>query len=263
MNRPDSRSLLRLALTPRWLVAAGLLVVFAVAAVFLGRWQWQRTQSILAAERAAVSAAIPVEEVFTPDRDVVPTQLPDEGIGRPVILTGEYLPRTQVYVVNREHDAQPGVWVVTGLQLVDGRVAAVLRGWLPSAEDPGAAVPTGQVVVTGILQPDETFYADAASLPGTVASIAHDRLAELWGTTVLPGFTVLAGQEPATDPAPIPVQPTVQTADVPFPLQNFAYAFQWWIFAAFAMVVYGRWLYVEAQRLDAEAHGDVHYGEAP
>ena len=40
---------------------------------------------------------------------------------------------------------------------------------------------------------------------------------------------------------------------MPFPLQNFAYAFQWWIFALFAMVVYARWLYVDAQ--------GVHYGE--
>ena len=44
--------------------------------------------------------------------------------------------------------------------------------------------------------------------------------------------------------------PTVQTADVPFPLQNFFYAFQWWIFGAFAVAFYLRWLWLEAHRSD-------------
>jgi cytochrome oxidase assembly protein ShyY1 len=42
----------------------------------------------------------------------------------------------------------------------------------------------------------------------------------------------------------------VQTADVPFPLQNFFYAFQWWIFAAFGLVVYIRWLWIESRPVD-------------
>jgi len=36
--------------------------------------------------------------------------------------------------------------------------------------------------------------------------------------------------------------------DVPFPLQNFFYAIQWWVFAAFAVVVYARWLYLDAKK---------------
>ena len=40
----------------------------------------------------------------------------------------------------------------------------------------------------------------------------------------------------------------MQTADVPFPLQNFFYAFQWWIFAAFGVAVYLRWLWIESRR---------------
>ncbi|MBK9739693.1 MAG: SURF1 family protein [Actinobacteria bacterium] len=252
MSRPEPRSVLRLALTPRWLVAAALMVLFVVAAVFLGRWQWERTQSILVAERAAISEAIPIEEVLGADANP-PTAVPDEGIGRPVTLSGRYEPAMQVAVTNREHEGRPGVWIVTGLRLPDGRIAAVLRGWLETPEGAAAVAPTGPVAVSGILQPDETFYADAASTPGTVAAIDHARLADLWQEPLLPGFTVLEAQEPSLSPAPVPVLPTVQTADVPFPLQNFAYAFQWWIFALFAMVVYARWLYVDAQ--------GVHYGE--
>ena len=50
-----------------------------------------------------------------------------------------------------------------------------------------------------------------------------------------------------------PVPPTVQTSDVPFPLQNFFYAFQWWIFAGFGVVVYLRWLWLESAQVDEDA----------
>jgi hypothetical protein len=36
--------------------------------------------------------------------------------------------------------------------------------------------------------------------------------------------------------------------DVAFPLQNFFYAVQWWVFALFAVVVYARWLYLDAKK---------------
>lgn len=244
--------MLRLALTPRWLVGALLLLLLIVGAVMLGRWQWDRTQTILTAERAAVAQPIPVQDVF-PETDVPATTVPAEGIGRPVTVTGEYVDGMQTLITSRELDGSPGVWVVDGVDLGDGTVAAVLRGWLPDGVSPGVQPPAGEVTVSGILHPDETFYADAASEPGTAVSIAHDRLAEQWQAAVLPGFVVLADEEPATSPAPIPVPPTVQTSDVPFPLQNFFYAFQWWIFAGFGVAVYVRWLWVESRPVGEDA----------
>jgi len=236
--------MLRLALTPRWIVAALVVLLFVAAAVLLGRWQWQRTQTILAAERAAIAQPIPVQDVFD---GAEPGRLPDEGIGRPVLAEGAYDPDYQVAVADRLHEGEVGAWIVTGLTLPDGRVVAVLRGSLPTGSSPGAVPPAGDVTVTGVLQPDEGFYADAESAPGVVASIAHDRLAKLWQADVLPGFVVLRSQDPSTAPAPVPVEPTVQTADVPFPLQNFFYAFQWWVFAAFGVAVYLRWLWIESR----------------
>jgi surfeit locus 1 family protein len=254
MSRPEAKDVFRLAVTPRWLLLGAIALLFAVAAVFLGRWQWERTQDILGAERAALSQAIPLEQVVPAPtgEDPPATVLPPDGIGRPVTLSGTYDSAMQVAVVNREHDGAPGVWIVTGLRLADGRVGAVLRGWLPSADAPGAVPPSGPVVVTGMTQPDEGFYADAVTEPGTVASIAHDRLATLWDASLLPGFTTLSSQRPDTTPAPTPVMPTVQTSDVPFPLQNFVYAFQWWLFALFAIVIYVRWLLMDV-RDDADA----------
>lgn len=245
MSPPEPNSLLRLAVTPRWLIAAGVVIVLAVAGALLGRWQWDRTQSILAAERAAQSAPVAVEDAVGPDNA---TTLPPDSIGRPVIVAGVYEADLQVVVTNRESNGTPGVWIVTGLRLADGRLVAVLRGWLAHADAPGVAAPAGAVMVNGVMQPDETFYADAANATGNVAAIAHDRLAQLWTQDVTPGFVVLSSQTPNALPAPIPVVPTVQTGNVPFPLQNFVYAFQWWLFALFGIAVFVRWLWMESRR---------------
>lgn len=236
--------MLRLALTPRWLAAAlGVLLAVALCVV-AGRWQWQRTQDVLSAERAAAEVAAPLEQVLPAGS----TQLPSEVMGRAVILTGTYEPQYQATVPNRVHDGGAGVWVVTGLRLADGSVAAVLRGSLPSADDPGAQVPAGPVVVDGVLQPDESFYADAADAPGQVAAVVGSRLAAQWATDLLPGYVTLTAQSPADPPAPTPVEPPAVAADVPFPLQNFFYALQWWIFGGFAIAVYFRWLWLESRR---------------
>ena len=137
------RAMLRLALTPRWLVAALVLLVLIAAGVLLGRWQWDRTQTILTAERAAVAQPIPVQDVF-PDDAADPAEVPAEGIGRPVTVSGEYVDGMQTLVTSRELDGKPGVWVVDGVDLGDGTIAAVLRGWLPDGADPGVEPPDGR-----------------------------------------------------------------------------------------------------------------------
>jgi cytochrome oxidase assembly protein ShyY1 len=236
--------MLQLARTPRWLAALAVLVLFVVAAVVAGRWQWQRTQDILAAERAAAAQALPIEQLVQ-----VGAELPAAAMGHPVTLAGAYDPALQSAIPSRTHHGAPGVWIVTGLRLETGSVVAVLRGSLPNADAPGAVPPAGPVVVTGVVQPDESFYADSAAL----TSIVNDRLAKAWGTTLLPGFVTLQSQDPQASPAPSPVQPTMTTDNVAFPLQNFFYAFQWWIFAVFAIALYGRWLWVESRPKDPDA----------
>lgn len=246
MSKPAASDVARLALSPRWLALGAIALAFIVGAILLGRWQWDRTQEILASERAALSQPVAIESVF-PAGTLLPADVPGEQVGRPVIVSGSYEPDMQTYVVNRELQGQPGVWVVTGVRLDDGRVAAVLRGWTAEQGDVTSQVLPGPITVTGILQPDEPFYADASNSPGTVAAIAHDALAKAWNTEVLPGYITLTLQEPPIDAAPAPVPPTIQTSDVPFPLQNFVYAFQWWIFALFALAIYVRWLLLEAR----------------
>ena len=72
--------------------------------------------------------------------------------------------------------------------------------------------------------------------------IDSQQLSELWNTELLDGFIVIQSQVPLDSGAPLFVPPTISTADVAFPLQNFFYAIQWWVFALFAVAIYIRWL---------------------
>jgi cytochrome oxidase assembly protein ShyY1 len=103
------------------------------------------------------------------------------------------------------------------------------------------------------MHPDERFYPDAVTEPGTAVAISSARQSASWGPGTRSGYVMLTETSTGSDElsgsattAPEPAAPTVQTADVPFPLQNFFYAVQWWIFAAFAVVVYLRWLWLDA-----------------
>jgi len=231
-----SSSSLRRATSPRGIAALALLAVFVVATVLLGRWQWDRTQGILDAERAAKAQRAPIEQVL-PDSF---SDVPADAVGHRVTLVGRWIPAAQVAVVNREGGGKPGVWIVTALQLDSGPVVAVVRGWLPTATSPGAVAPSGSVNVDGVIQLDENFYTSAVSSPGTIASIAN--LSTALGRPVLPGHVVLTDERPAVVPAPLPV-PVVVSSDVPFPLRNFVYALQWWLFGLFAVAVFVRWLW--------------------
>lgn len=227
---------LSLAISPRGVAALVLVLAFVVATALLGRWQWDRTQGILEAERATKAQRVPVEQVLP----LSATDVPADAMGHRVTLRGRWVADKQVAVVNREGDGKPGVWIVTALHLASGPTVGVVRGWLPRADSPGAVAQAGLVVVEAVVQADENFYASAVSAPGTAASIRN--LSEIFGQPMLPGYVVLTSEEPLVIPAPIPVPAQVST-DVPFPLRNFVYALQWWLFGLFAVAVFVRWLW--------------------
>ena len=241
--RPTARDLTRLALTPKWLGLAVAVIAFIALAGTAGQWQWTRTQDIIAAEKSAQAAPVPVETIAAADEP-----LPAAQIGRPVTATGRYLPDGQIAVLHRSWRDEPGIWVVTPLELGDGTRVAVLRGWLPNDQAPGMTPPAGEVQVTGIMHPDERFYADAVNAPGTDVSISSARLAKQWGPGTRSGFVNLVSEQPPSVEAPRPVPAMVDASDVGFPLRNFGYALQWFVFAVFGLVVYGRWLWLDACR---------------
>lgn len=243
--RPSARDLWRTAITPRWLLALVALIAFVAVSIVLGRWQWDRTQDILAAERAAAAAPMALDELIDDDGT-----WPNADIGRKVILEGQFTD-DELLLPNREYQGDAGTWTITRFQLQDQRSIAVVRGWLPQ-DVTSPPIRQDSTRVEGVLHPNEAFYEGANETQ--VVTVDASALENEWGTDLIDGYVMLQELDPillaADAPAPVIVPPTVSVGDVAFPLQNFFYAIQWWIFAAFAVFVYGRWLYLDARSAD-------------
>ncbi len=236
-------SLLRTALTPRGLLALLAAVAAAGACVFLGTWQWDRTEDILAAERAAAADPIDIGQLVRDDGT-----WDNRDIGRPVTVSGAFT-EDEVLLPNREYEGQRGTWTVTRFVLDDGRSVAVTRGFLPDGVT-SPPILTSPTQIEGVLHPNEEFY-EGANQVGAIVTVDAGALGDAWGTPLIQGFVMLQDQDPsllaADAPAPVVLPPTVQVGDVAFPLQNFVYAWQWWVFGAFALAVYGWWLWRESR----------------
>lgn len=235
-------SLLRTAFSPRGLLALLAAGAAATACVFLGIWQWERTGDILAAERASASDPVDISELLNDDGT-----WNNRDIGRPVILEGAFT-GDEVLIANRESQGQRGTWTITRFALDDGRSIAVNRGFLPDGIS-SPAILTSPTQVEGVLHPNEEFY-EGANQGGVIVTVDASALGDVWGTSLIPGYVMLQKQDPALlaadAPAPVILPPTVQVGDVAFPLQNFVYAWQWWVFGAFALGVYVWWLWRES-----------------
>jgi len=224
----------RFLLTPRWLAFHVLVVFGIVLMVNLGFWQLRRLD-----ERQAFNAAVesridlppaPLDEVLAPGVD------PDSVEWRSVTASGTYLPAEQFVVVNRSQGGMAGEMVVTPLELADGRLLLVTRGFVPLGEE-AAPAPTGTVDVTGRLRPSQQRQtgqlSDSSSGELTEAQrVDIPRLApQLPGETV-PMYVELTESQPAgTGGYPQPVTPP-ELADGP----HLSYALQWFIFSAAVVV---------------------------
>ena len=241
--RPSAQELWRTAITPRWLIALVALIAFISVCIVLGRWQWDRTQDILAAERAASATPIGLLELINDDGT-----WNNADIGRAVVVDGRFT-GDELLLPNREYQGEAGTWTITRFELDGGRSVAVVRGWLPN-EEQSPPIRQEQTTIQGVLHPNEAFYEGANQ--ERIVTVVAPALAEAWNTDLIDGYVMLQEQDPillaADAPAPVIVPPTVQVGDVAFPLQNFFYAIQWWVFAAFAIFVYARWLYLDARK---------------
>ncbi len=240
-SRPGAQEVMRTAITPRWLVALAALIAFIIACIFLGQWQWDRTQDILAAERSAAAAPIALQELVNDDGT-----WSNADIGRTVILDGTFTAQ-ELQLPNREFQGQSGSWILTRFDLSSGGSIAVMRGLLPDGSQ-STQVDATAVQLEGVLHPNEAFYEGANE--NSIVTVDSAAIADEWGTDLIDGYVMVQRQdpEPSEPGALVIVAPTVQVGDVPFPLQNFFYAIQWWIFAAFAIFVYARWLYLDAKK---------------
>lgn len=221
-------------LAPRYWGAHLLMALAVAAAAALGWWQLEAWQAGRAAEARDLSNAqpLPLAEVMSGD-----DPFPGRYLGQPVSFNGEWLGAGTLYVSDRDLDGERGYWVVTPV-LVGDSAMPVVRGW---AAQPEAPVPSGQVEVDGWLQASEGSGAsdddphDDVIPEMRIASIVEHVDADLYS-----GYVVAKAQAAPAGLAAVTPESVPKVSNVTH-LRNLLYAFQWWIFGAFAIYIWSRW----------------------
>jgi len=189
--------------------------------------------------------AVPLDDVLGPD-----APYPTSALARPVVVTGRWDPAGTVYVSHHRQAGRAGVWVVTPVVTASGSEIPVVRGWV-SGPKPAPPAPRGRAALVGLLQPPEssgvtdTDPTDDVLPDLSVTDLLQRTRRDLYGGFVvaterpLPqggaASTGMAGLAPAS-------AESLPGADSATALRNILYAFQWWVFGAFAVFMWWRWL---------------------
>lgn len=243
----ETSAVLRRATTWRWVRVWFVALLVALACIALGRWQWGRYEDKAdrkdRVEQHYSATAVPVTEVLGAE----PVPLDREWTR--VEARGEYLPH-DLLVRNRPRDGVYGYEVLRRLELSDGSVVVVDRGWIPNSPQ-GATVrpevpapPAGEVTVTGWVKPGEPSL-DRDPIEGQLSSINLDEAAAEWdGDQLLGGYVIREAEAPAATQTPADLDaPDVGIGP------HMAYAIQWWLVAP---AVFGFvWIAVRREERDA------------
>ena len=248
----------RFALKPRWILSHLFVLFVVVAMINLGLWQLRRLdekrQRNDRIEQRMAEQALDLEGSATPG-DFAATSDLQWRVGT---ATGTYLGDEQVLVRSRSLDQAPGSWVVTPLELADGTVLLVNRGWIQNngrydSVPKRFAPPTGEVTVTGLVRASETRGRFGATDPktGTLASLARADVARIdqqLPQDALPFWLQLRQQDPSIgvgDPQPVPV-PTLDEGP------HLSYALQWFTFTLLVLIFYPLILRRRAREIEKE-----------
>jgi surfeit locus 1 family protein len=240
---------------PKALLSHLLVLVVAGALAGLGLWQLDRLGQV------RDNNALLAERLAAPPLDLADL-VADSGVDeealeyRSVTGAGVFRPEEEVLQRNREHQGQQGFHLLTPLELEDGGVVLVRRGWVPASlsEPPvaEAAPPEGTVEVAGILERPVAQPGFGARDPddGVLARVFHtdtQRLNLQVEGELYPMVLRLQEQEP-----PLNDGPGELPAAIPAPeldeANHLSYALQWFSFAALALITYGAWLWTRQRR---------------
>ena len=243
---PECARLLQVEFGNRSFRASVWMTALAIAGVLLfgqlGRWQWQR-----AAQKRVLVAA------FAASTEAAATELGNHPIGalpRYTLLRvrGRYDGAHQFLLDNMSRDGAVGYEVLTPLQLEDGRILLVNRGWLPlpggrrePLPDVGLPTPPALATISGRI--DELPVAgismgrappDAGpSWPKRTSFPAAAQLAAALGEHIEARELLLAAAEP------MGYRRDWRAAGSGFaPARHVAYALQWWGFGALTLCLY-------------------------
>jgi surfeit locus 1 family protein len=240
LSNPDTVTgrMYRFLLRPKWIVFHLLVIGAVVLMVNLGFWQLRRLDERKDFNRDVSSR---IEQVAVPLADLVPRGTgPDAGEladveWRPVTFGGRYLTGEDVLAYNRSQGGIAGVDVLTPMELDDGRIVIVNRGFVPQAEV-AAPAPDGDVMVTGRLRRSEGHRRGLATdeAEGELDEIRRidvQRLAPQLPGDVVPMYVELT----ASDPAEVTPYPVVVEAPELGERNHLSYAVQWFIFSLCAI----------------------------
>jgi len=157
-------------LRPKWIAFHVLIVALVTIMLMLANWQLNRHH-----QRAAFNKVL-IERVDTPTAPLeqVLQAFPSasEAEWRSVQVVGTYLQDHDIQIVNVSQGGGPGFDPVTPLQLSDGRLILVNRGFIPLGGTVQQA-PTGQVTLQGRLR------ASPAKRLGAVSDASSGALTEV------------------------------------------------------------------------------------
>ena len=238
-------------LTPKWWLSHLFVLTMIVGMTAAGFWQLNRLDERRASNdeiRAASEAEpAPIEDILAridSGEDVLDHTA--------VIVEGRYGDGPGLLVANRTFDTQPGFWFVSPVELGDGRIVAVSRGWIPrdvaSGEGPqSVTTPVGPVTITGraFATVGGGAVGDAVAGSPQVNRMDLDAVAEALDVDVVERWVQAADPAWQRGDVPIPVPPP-NLNDGP----HLSYAFQWFFFTTGTIIAYA--LILRHRRRDAQ-----------
>lgn len=237
MNSPSQGGVALLSRAWWGLLAASLLVAAVTAR--LGWWQLERARAREAAHALVESRQ---REPVLRNADWVGEPDPDAWLQRQTEVHGQWLSDFTVYLDNRSMQGQSGFYVLTPLQLPQGPVLWVQRGWV--ARDrvrsdflPPVDTPRGQVVVQARVVPApsklmELGPADPVT-PGFSALRHNVDVANFRRQTGLPIVATLQQTDPASEGLTRAWPAALSGAD-----KNRGYAFQWFALSLLSLLLF-------------------------
>ncbi len=262
--------MLRDLLRPTAILTHLLVLAVAVVCIALGNWQFGRLAEVQA------NNALLAERLDQPPADLAQLAGTDgDAVDEPALefrrveVTGSYRTDEEVLQRNRQHQNQQGFHLLTPLELSDGGVVLVRRGWVPAqlSEPPvtDALPPDGEVTVTGVLERPVEQPSFGASDPdtGALQRVFHTDTARLDRQVegaLFPMVLRLESQQP-----PLPDVPGELPIAIPRPeldeANHLSYGVQWYSFAALAVIIYGAWLWTNHRRRSTGQTGQAGHTE--
>jgi surfeit locus 1 family protein len=245
-------------LRPRALLTHLLVLAVAATCVALGLWQLDRLAELRASNALAAARMDEPPADLAALADPGGTAVVDEEAleFRRVAVRGTFRPAEEVLQRGQQHpvSGQAGFHVLTPLELADGGVVLVRRGWVPAtlSEPPvvEAAPPPGVVTVDGVLERPvgQPGFGPQDPPDGHLERVFHTDTARLDEQVDGPLFPMVLriDEEPPTasvSELPVTVGPPILDER-----NHFSYAMQWFAFATLAIVTYGAWLWTRHHR---------------